>query len=54
MKNIVLGALFVLSVAAIYSIYFVAVNDLLNLPSEAEYLTHNRLSKNSVYFKIAG
>ena len=53
MKKILLGALFVLSVATIYSIYFVAVNNLLNLPSEPEYLTHNKLSKNSVYFRIA-
>ena len=52
MKKIFLSIFFVLSVAAIYSVYFIAVNNILNLPTAQGQLTDNHLSKSTVYFKI--
>ncbi|MBK8109543.1 MAG: hypothetical protein IPK46_03975 [Saprospiraceae bacterium] len=51
MKKIFLSVLFVLSVAGIYSVYFIAVNSILNLPTAQGQLTDNQLSKSTVYFK---
>lgn len=53
MKKIFLSVLFVLSVAGIYSVYFIAVNSILNLPTAQGQLTNNQLSKNTVYFKTS-
>lgn len=52
MKKIFLSVLFVLSVAGIYSVYFIAVNNILNLPTVQGQLTDNHLSNSTVYFKI--
>lgn len=53
MKNVIYISLLILSLAGIYGLYFKGVNNILNLPSNPLKLTHYRLSKRIVYFKIS-
>lgn len=53
MKNVIYIAILILSLAGIYGLYFNGVNNILNLPSNPLKLTHYRLSKGNVYFKIS-